>query len=389
MPSLRNYSNTSSQATLVQAQSATDTAIVLTGMSGYPVAPFTAALARGTASEEVVLVTAVNGSTVTVIRGYDSTLAQAQGAGATFQEVVAAVDFSDANQHVNTVAGAHGTTSALVGVNDIQTLTNKTLTAPTITDPTITGTATLATANITTLNIGGTETAAGLAVTGALTVGGLATLNGGLSAASASVSGALSAGSATVSGAATVGGVLAVNGGATVPTGKRVTLTDAPTATTDAANKAYVDAVTSGATSAPTVNTLMKRDSAGRAQVVDPSASADIATKNYVDGKFSDTGWVAAAISTGWSGSLQSRVKNGILYVSGLVQRTGGTTSPFTNVSMATLAAGHGPVQNAFITASSGNSVYGEVNVTARVVAMNGVATTNQFVPVTITTPID
>jgi hypothetical protein len=35
--------------------------------------------------------------------------------------------------------------------------------------------------------------------------------------------------------------------------------------------------------STATVNALMKRDSAGRAQVVDPSASADISTKNYVD----------------------------------------------------------------------------------------------------------
>ncbi len=37
------------------------------------------------------------------------------------------------------------------------------------------------------------------------------------------------------------------------------------------------------ATSSPTVSTLVLRDSSGRAQVVDPSAAQDIATKGYVD----------------------------------------------------------------------------------------------------------
>lgn len=36
-------------------------------------------------------------------------------------------------------------------------------------------------------------------------------------------------------------------------------------------------------TSAATPGTALRRDSAGRAQVVDPAAAADIATKNYVD----------------------------------------------------------------------------------------------------------
>jgi hypothetical protein len=70
----------------------------------------------------------------------------------------------------------------------------------------------------------------------------------------------------------------------------------APSAAADIARKDTVDAVQSnlsthaavgsaahGATSAPTVSTLMARDSAGRAQVVAPSVSADIANKGYVD----------------------------------------------------------------------------------------------------------
>ncbi len=70
----------------------------------------------------------------------------------------------------------------------------------------------------------------------------------------------------------------------------------APSAAADIARKDTVDAVQSnlnthtavgntahGATSAPTVSTLMARDSAGRAQVVAPSVAADIANKGYVD----------------------------------------------------------------------------------------------------------
>jgi hypothetical protein len=70
----------------------------------------------------------------------------------------------------------------------------------------------------------------------------------------------------------------------------------APSAAADIARKDTVDAVQSslnthaavgstahGATAAPTVSTLMARDSAGRAQVVAPSVAADIANKGYVD----------------------------------------------------------------------------------------------------------
>lgn len=67
----------------------------------------------------------------------------------------------------------------------------------------------------------------------------------------------------------------------------------APSAGNDIANKTYVDDAVNtassnnadvlAATSAPTASTLMKRDINGRAQVVSPSANADIATKLYVD----------------------------------------------------------------------------------------------------------
>ncbi len=48
-----------------------------------------------------------------------------------------------------------------------------------------------------------------------------------------------------------------------------------------------------GAVSAPTASKLVVRDANGRAQVVDPSVAADIATKKYVD----DYGWHRAVAS--------------------------------------------------------------------------------------------
>lgn len=263
---IRNYSNTGQTSTLVSAIGATDTTISLANYAGDPSPPFTASLARGTASEEVILVTGVSGSTVTVTRGYDGTNAQAQGAGATFQEVVVAQDYREANAHVNaTTAGAHGTTSQLVGVSDTQTLTNKTLTAPTLANPNLTGTATAATLNATTLSVSG---ATSLGQTSVST---------------------LSASGASTLAAVTASGVITANGGVTVPTGVKATLTDAPAATTDAANKAYVDGKTwpssaiSDASSTGSGGKVVKWDANGRIQPVDPAASSDAATKNYVD----------------------------------------------------------------------------------------------------------
>ena len=78
----------------------------------------------------------------------------------------------------------------------------------------------------------------------------------------------------------------------------------APAAGSDIANKTYVDdavaaaannnATVDAATSVATPSTLMKRDINGRAQVADPVASSDIATKNYADG----VGTAAATAST-------------------------------------------------------------------------------------------
>jgi hypothetical protein len=85
----------------------------------------------------------------------------------------------------------------------------------------------------------------------------------------------------------------------------------APSAAADIARKDTVDAVQSslithaavgsaahGATSAPTVSTMMARDSAGRAQVVAPAVAADIANKGYVDTAMSGATIPDASLTT-------------------------------------------------------------------------------------------
>lgn len=54
---------------------------------------------------------------------------------------------------------------------------------------------------------------------------------------------------------------------------------------TDTARAVTPSGLAAASVSAPTVNRIIRRDASGRAQVVDPSVAADIATKNYVDGR--------------------------------------------------------------------------------------------------------
>ena len=122
----RYYSSTAVASTLSASVSNSATTLSITALSGYPVSvPWTAILDQDTASEEVVTVTNVSGTTLTVTRGVDGTSAVSHNAGAVFRHGVSARDFDEANSHVNDTANPHSTTATQVGAVSNSTVTAK------------------------------------------------------------------------------------------------------------------------------------------------------------------------------------------------------------------------------------------------------------------------
>jgi microcystin-dependent protein len=137
----RNYSATAVDTTLASAITSTATSISVMGTVGFPTPPFVAAIIDSPGAQEIVLVTAVAGTTLTVTRGYDGSTAAAHPSTAVFRHVSSAIDFREAQQHIDTSTGVHGVgAGSVVGTTTTQTLTNKNLTSGTNTVPTfITG----------------------------------------------------------------------------------------------------------------------------------------------------------------------------------------------------------------------------------------------------------
>lgn len=129
----RYYSSNARETQLTASVNNSVTTLQVDSPVGYPSSvPFLAHLELGTSNEEIVLVTAVAGSSWTVTRGYDSSTAVSHSTGARVVHGVAAIDFEDTATHLEATSSVHGVTGALVGATQTQTLTNKTLTSPTI-----------------------------------------------------------------------------------------------------------------------------------------------------------------------------------------------------------------------------------------------------------------
>ncbi len=99
----RTFSNVAPPVALTAAVTPTATSLPVGSTSGYGAAPFVIGLERGSVREEVCLVTGLTATSFTVQRGYDGTQAVDHAAGAIVEHTVAAIDYREANNHVNTL----------------------------------------------------------------------------------------------------------------------------------------------------------------------------------------------------------------------------------------------------------------------------------------------
>jgi hypothetical protein len=296
---VRNYSNVATEATLTASIVAGTTSFACTSYAGFPSAPFTAVIDRGTAQEEVILVTGVVGSTLTVTRGYDNTTATSHAAGARVLHVTVAKDYVEANAHVNATTGVHGVGTP-VGLTETQTLSNKTLTTPILATPSWTGVAAGASLTLSgSLGVTGALTGTTATFSGLVTASTVPTLGGHLvNKTYADALGTTAATPSTIMRRDTDGGTYV----------DWIGITDAPAVAAAATRKDYVDAV---GTATATVSTIVRRDAAGASSfaalstttgqvgigAAAPTAVSHAARKDYVDTKVSTS--IAAAMQAG------------------------------------------------------------------------------------------
>lgn len=119
-----NYVNTASVATTAAPVGPSDLTITVANYTGYPAAPYWAEIEKGTGSAEIVRVTNVAGSTLTITRGQGGTSATSHGAGVNVEHVVPASHFNEGETH-NAATNAHGVTGNVVGTSGAQTVSDK------------------------------------------------------------------------------------------------------------------------------------------------------------------------------------------------------------------------------------------------------------------------
>jgi len=135
---MARYEHTGGAAVTTLVAPITDDAMTFTvaDATGYPtgvVGPFWVVLGATTANEEKVLCASRAGNVFTVNsggRGGDGTTAVPHNAAEQVRHIFTATEADDANEHIES-AVAHGRSSALVGINDVQTLTGKTISGAT------------------------------------------------------------------------------------------------------------------------------------------------------------------------------------------------------------------------------------------------------------------
>lgn len=292
MPSIsRYYSSTAAKTTLASAIDSSSTSLQLAAPSGLPSQyPYTLILDKDTASEEIVEVTGLIGSSYQITRNIDLSGAKSHSVGAIVEHGVSARDFSDSRSH-EAATSAHGVSGDVVGTNGAQTLAGKTLTSPIVNTPTINnGTLTGSITSSATVTVTGSIVVSGGSITG-LSSTSMATSSatpksyvdaffGPLTSAvtsanSAAASATAAATSATSAAASASAASASATAAATSATSSATSATAAATSATAASNSAAAAAVSasSAATSATAAAT-----SATSAAASATTAAASVAT---------------------------------------------------------------------------------------------------------------
>jgi len=321
VPASRNYSSTAGLMHLVGGISGAAASLIVDVTTGLPAVPFTLLLDPGLGVEEVVTVTAVGGTTLTVTRGVDGTSAQAHTNGAEVRHAYSARDFQDSRDHEANTTTAHGVTGAVVGTTNVQvltnkdlssgtnvfpatlatragieTFTNKTLTAPALNAPTLTAATAAGTTTVTPLTVTMPLTATADAVSVTIS-----------SASGVAYDGKFKVGSR---GDVTVKAMNDLGTGADVPA-------------------LLVQGGGDGAGATPRdIQRWVARDGTTVVAKIDKDGNLTAANFTPAD----DTGWITPALGSGWTSTTtpQYRRLNGVTYLQGFGNTTGAVAVAFT-----------------------------------------------------------
>ena len=126
----RYYSSTAVKTTLSSSIGSADSTMTTASMSGFPSSyPYTLIIEKDSANEEIVTVTALVGTSLTITRGVDGTSGRSHSAGVSVEHGVIALDFTNFRAHEAAAANVHdiGASASVVGTTTTQTISNKTL----------------------------------------------------------------------------------------------------------------------------------------------------------------------------------------------------------------------------------------------------------------------
>jgi len=307
----RKYSSRSQQSTLTASiNTSVTTMTVVSGsalLGGATISAgetFTVVINPDTALEEIVDVTNVSGSTLTITRGVENDgVGQSHSAGSIVRHMAIGRDFREANQHIENVTTAHGLTIAdVITTTNTKTLTNKTLTSPTINGGTVASAAITGLSNPTNGGDAANKTYVD-AILGSATAASTSATSAATSASSAATSASSAATSASAAATSATSAQTSASAAATSATNAATSATSAQTFATSAATSASSSA-TSATASASSATAASSSATAATSSATAASSSATAAASSATAAASSAT--AAASSATTVSGQVGS-----------------------------------------------------------------------------------